>query len=407
MRRMFRSIGDIWASGQAEAIPCSTSSTRARLRRTPATSSRANSAVAGSGGTSPRRRWSTSPGRCRERSASYSVWNAIVRASRRLRPRPPGGRGAGPSDVDSTDLLTGPPPGAPGRPPARPERAAVGAWRSADSGWTGHRGRAGLLALMHVMGHEFRIDRAALEGRVADQHALVGQRGREPLDLALGERAGHPRQRLGPIAAPDDQLGQQRVVVRRRRVTGIEMRVHAHARTARRHVARDRARRGREIAFRILGVDATLDGVPARQPASHAGRQPLASGEPDLLFHQIDARDQLGHGMLDLYARVRLDEVKAILAVDQEFPGPHALVAHGAGAPQRRAVQALSDVRGQCRGRRLFEQLLVPPLDRALPLAEVDQRAVAVPDDLYLDVARVPDQRLEVDAAVPERGARL
>ena len=70
-------------------------------------------------------------------------------------------------------------------------------------------------------------------------------------------------------------------------------------------------------------------------------------------------------------------------------------------------MEALSGVLGQRRGRRLFEQLLVPPLDRALPLAELDQRAVAVPDDLYLDVARVPDQRLEVDAAVPERGARF
>src|SRR5690606_38966705 len=52
--------------------------------------------------------------------------------------------------------------------------------------------------------------------------------------------------------------------------------------------------------------------------------------------------------------------------------------------------------------RRLLEQLLVAPLDGALPLAEVDDRALPVADELDLDVARLLDELLDVDAAVAE-----
>ena len=48
-------------------------------------------------------------------------------------------------------------------------------------------------------------------------------------------------------------------------------------------------------------------------------------------------------------------------------------------------------------------QLLVPPLDRALALAEVDDRPVVIAEDLELDVARRLDVLLDVDVADAER----
>ena len=54
-----------------------------------------------------------------------------------------------------------------------------------------------------------------------------------------------------------------------------------------------------------------------------------------------------------------------------------------------------------------LEQLLVPPLDRALALAEVDHRAVMIAEHLELDVARVLDVLLDVDVADAERRFRL
>ena len=60
------------------------------------------------------------------------------------------------------------------------------------------------------------------------------------------------------------------------------------------------------------------------------------------------------------------------------------------------------------RGGRLLDDLLVPALDRALALAEVDDACRgASPKHLHLDVARPFEVALEVDAAVAEGGRRL
>ncbi len=49
----------------------------------------------------------------------------------------------------------------------------------------------------------------------------------------------------------------------------------------------------------------------------------------------------------------------------------------------------------------------MPALERAVALAEVDDVAVPVAEDLHLDVPRAVDVLLEVDAAVLERGLGL
>ena len=51
---------------------------------------------------------------------------------------------------------------------------------------------------------------------------------------------------------------------------------------------------------------------------------------------------------------------------------------------------------------RLLDDLLVAALDRAVALAEVDDVAMAVGEDLDLDVARVGQIALEVDGRVGE-----
>ena len=55
-----------------------------------------------------------------------------------------------------------------------------------------------------------------------------------------------------------------------------------------------------------------------------------------------------------------------------------------------------------CGPGRLLDQLLVAALDRAVALAEVDHVALGVGEHLHLDVARVLQVALEVDAVVGE-----
>src|SRR5262249_13899275 len=59
------------------------------------------------------------------------------------------------------------------------------------------------------------------------------------------------------------------------------------------------------------------------------------------------------------------------------------------------------------RRRRLFDQLLVTALNRAIALAEVDDVAVRVREHLHLDVARIEDELLDVDVRVREVGLAL
>ena len=53
----------------------------------------------------------------------------------------------------------------------------------------------------------------------------------------------------------------------------------------------------------------------------------------------------------------------------------------------------------------LLDDLLMTPLDAALPFEEVDHVARAVAEDLELDVPGVLQELLEVDSVVSERGA--
>jgi hypothetical protein len=54
-----------------------------------------------------------------------------------------------------------------------------------------------------------------------------------------------------------------------------------------------------------------------------------------------------------------------------------------------------------------LDQLLMPALNRALALAQMDDVAVVIADDLELDVARVLQVLLDIHIAVAECGFRL
>ena len=112
----------------------------------------------------------------------------------------------------------------------------------------------------------------------------------------------------------DEQLGQQRIVVRRHAVAGDDVGVEAHAGAAGHLPARDQAGRGAEVGGGVFGVDAALDGRALVDDVGLVETQRLAGGDADLLLHQVDARDQFGDGMLDLDAGIDFDEVEAMIA---------------------------------------------------------------------------------------------
>ena len=214
------------------------------------------------------------------------------------------------------------------------------------------------------------------------------------------------RDRLGAVPSLTDELREERVVVRRYRVPTVDVGVESHTGAARRMERLDLARGRLEVARGVFRVDPHLDDVPAEwRNLEH--RQRLARGNADLFLHEIDAGEHLGHWVLHLDAGVHLHEVVRPIGVEQHLdrPGPH--VIDRLRASDGRGPHFLAQVGGHRGAGCLLDQLLMPPLDGAVTLAEVNDVAVFVAEDLELDVARPCEILLDVDVAVAERGERL
>ena len=137
-----------------------------------------------------------------------------------------------------------------------------------------------------------------------------------------------------------------------------------------------------------------------------------ALGEGKLLGDDVDAGDGLGYRVLDLDARVDLEEVEVATAcaggvgVDEELDRARPPVAEPLAERDRRRPQAFPQPVVQAGRGRLLDELLVAPLHRAVPVAQVDD-VLAVPEELHFDVPSPLDVPLQVHAGIAERGLRL
>ena len=160
---------------------------------------------------------------------------------------------------------------------------------------------------------------------------------------------------------------------------------------------------GQEVGVGVLRGDAALDGVAARTHGPARQRHRLAGRDAELLAHDVHAVHHLRNRVLDLEPGVHLEEVELALLVEQELDRSRAQVPHGLGRLYRCLAHAQPQI--QIHGRRggFLDQLLMPPLHRALALAEVDRVAEPVGEHLNLHVARPIHEVLHVDGVVAER----
>ena len=130
----------------------------------------------------------------------------------------------------------------------------------------------------------------ARKSGVGKDRLMQRDRGLDALHDELAERALHLGHGLGAVAAMNNQLGDQRIVVRRHHALGVQRRIHAHAVAAGHVEGRNLAcRRGK--FDRMLSVDAALDRVAANFELGRQYRlQPLAGGDQQLRLHQCPRR---------------------------------------------------------------------------------------------------------------------
>ncbi len=202
----------------------------------------------------------------------------------------------------------------------------------------------------------------------------------------------------------DDDLRQHRIVEGRHFGPLFDPAVYAGA--GRKNHLGQAPRRGLETCVRHLGVKAGLYGG-AFGGEGRAREGILVRRLPDHPFHKVDAKDRLGHRMLDLQPRVDLEKGKVLtVGVIDELHRPGAFVLHRGAKAHRRRMEGLADGFGQSRRGRLFDDLLVAALKGAVPLSQSHHPAPPVAKDLHLDVAGPRHEPLQKHPGVAETRAR-
>ena len=165
---------------------------------------------------------------------------------------------------------------------------------------------------------------------------------------------------------------------------------------------------GSEFVLRVFGRDPTLDRVAASRNRGLRGdadlgiAQPIPFGDAYLCLHQVAAGDALRHRVLDLNARVYLDEVEAFV-VDEEFNRSRVLIARLRRDPECCLIElftkCISDGNGGCD----LDDFLMTALHGTITFEKMNRAPVAVGQNLNFDVLRPLDELFAVEVASPER----
>ena len=321
-----------------------------------------------------------------------------------------------------------PPDGVPGRATPRGPLVQWPRTRSAAAISSGSPSRAEA-EIRHLPLDQAGVQAAGADVGVVDQQPQVFDVGVDPQHGVPGQRRVQRVRAPLAVLAPGDDLGEHGVVV----AGDFQPRQQGRSRSGRagprQSACRIQVRQGgedrapfvqqhhfaggrQEVPLRDLRVDARLHRVAGKHDVVLRHGEHLTGGDPHLPFDEVDAGDHLGDGVLHLQAGVHLHEEELVRGVvrDQELHGAGAAVVDAAG----RVAGGLADPGAggaavgqgfQQRRRRFLDDLLVPALQRALALAQVDDVAVVVGQDLDLDVPRRVDQPFQEEGVVAE-GAR-
>ena len=138
-------------------------------------------------------------------------------------------------------------------------------------------------------------------------------------NVVLVQRAAHSIDCIDPRGADRNYFRNQRVVVRRNGVAGIDVRIDSHAPAAWSIIKIDPARRWLKIVVWVFGIDPAFDGMQSRDRVRDVRRHGLAGGDADLLLHKIARVHFFGDRVFHLNAGVHFHEVKVPVLIDQKF----------------------------------------------------------------------------------------
>ena len=268
-----------------------------------------------------------------------------------------------------------------------------------------------------MVGDKAGVEIARHKLRMGQQRRLKRNIAADAADHKSIERLAHFGNRLGTVLAVHDELGNHRVVVHRNFAAVLHAGVDPHALppvgVRGKHGFRWRlethqtADRRQEAAKRVFGIDAALDGPAVALHVFLRQGQLFAGGDPDHQLDQVQPGDAFRHRVLDLQAGVHFQKVKALVFADDELHRAGALVVHRLGERHRLLAHGFTRGLADERRRRFFNDFLVPALNRALALVQVNHVAVAVAHELNFDVARFLDKLFNKHPVVAKAVARF
>ena len=248
---------------------------------------------------------------------------------------------------------------------------------------------------------------AGAEGGLVEDRGEQVDVGRHALDPRRVERVDEGGDGRGAVRAVRDDLGQQRVVERRHRRADARRRCPRGPSPGRSNAVTTPVE-GRKPARGVLGDDPQL-----HRPARRAGRPPARTraARPAATRSCCSTRSRPVTASVTGCSTCR----RALTSRKKNDPSSSSrnstvpALAYPAVRASRRAASPIAAriAAGHRRRRRLLDQLLVPALDAALALAEVDERSMGVAQDLDLDVAGPRQVPLEQQPVVAERRGRL
>lgn len=252
---------------------------------------------------------------------------------------------------------------------------------------------------------------AADKGWVRQQRSQEGNVGLDTPDAELDESAEHLASHNlvgGAVACALDQHG----VVKgaddgtSEAVASVETDTIAASGT----VDFDLASVGGETLCGVLGGDTALNrestgGDAILRQAKLLERS--TSRNLDLGSNDINASDLFGDSVLDLDAGVDLDEVVAVLLVDEELGGTSIAVANRLGQLHSIGQDAVTDIEGKVLGGSNLNDLLVTALNAAVTLIQMHNIAMVITKQLDLDVLGFIKEAFHKDGAVSKGGLGL
>ena len=121
----------------------------------------------------------------------------------------------------------------------------------------------------------------------------------------------------------------------------------------------------------------------------------------NLLFNNIHTSNKLSHWMLYLYPSIHLHKVEFTLGfIQQKLNRSGIFIADRLSSPNSCLPNLLAQGFPNCHRWTFFQHLLIIPLQRAIPLAQVDHMPLLICQNLDFNMARWIDDSLHIHGSI-------